>query len=428
VSARKTAVVEAVKAPLESAQTKLRADAIEQGIGAKLDLEVAKQYAEDMTKAANTAKLAALNNVDPETQVELDAAAETAREDMIKAARLLREAQQRLPITPTLVRGGDATPEALAKDLAAAGERMAIFDDEGQFFEVVAGLYNSGKPNTDLILKSYTESAKDVSRVGDGHLRLERPALTLGLAVQPDVIEKAMQQPQFVRRGLMARFVVVYAAARAGAVTGPPVDALVTAAYRTSIVELATELPRRVAERDGEPFALRFTAEAQEVFMAEANEMHSRTLSTEDAGLCGWLGKRPGWVARVSALIHFMTHGPDGVDKPIGVEAVEAAFRYAEAVTPHAARAFRAVADGDLALAEKFLDKLALLVRETGQRRHKLHQVSRGIYSVTTDALAPALALLVRLNWIAVEEIKPKNGGHPARWVILHPDAETVER
>ena len=112
-----------------------------------------------------------------------------------------------MPPVPRLV-ADDVTPEAAASLLAEQGGRLAVLSAEGGIFATLAGRY-SGTPNLEVFLKGHAGDLLVVDRKGRDHEYVEHPALTLGLAVQPEVLTDIAAMPGFRGRGLLAR--ILYA-------------------------------------------------------------------------------------------------------------------------------------------------------------------------------------------------------------------------
>jgi replicative DNA helicase len=100
----------------------------------------------------------------------------------------------------------DATPEALAGLLAAYG-RIALLSPEGDVFDQMAGRYNQAAgPNLGVYLKGHAGDLLKVDRRGRPPEYVDRPCLTIGITVQPDVLRGLADRPGFRGRGLLARF------------------------------------------------------------------------------------------------------------------------------------------------------------------------------------------------------------------------------
>ena len=93
-----------------------------------------------------------------------------------------------MPPVPRLV-ADDITPEAAASLLAEQGGRLAIITAEGGIFDIIAGRYSpKAIPNMDLWLKGHSGDPLRVDRKGRPPEHIPRPALTLGLMIQPQVL------------------------------------------------------------------------------------------------------------------------------------------------------------------------------------------------------------------------------------------------
>jgi Protein of unknown function (DUF3987) len=126
--------------------------------------------------------------------------------DRQQAAELAIEFdREQVPVVPRLV-VDDVTPERLAAMLAEHGGRLALLSAEGGLFEVAGGRYSDGVPNLDVLLKSHPGDDLRVDRVGRGPVHVRHPALTLGVAVQPEVIRELARKAVFRGSGLLARF------------------------------------------------------------------------------------------------------------------------------------------------------------------------------------------------------------------------------
>lgn len=100
----------------------------------------------------------------------------------------------------------DATPEAIVDKLATHDERLAVLSTEGGLFDIIAGRYSDKGANLDVYLKSWSADPIRVDRIGRGSTMLTQPILTIGLTVQPAVIEAIGKNPEMVGKGLSARF------------------------------------------------------------------------------------------------------------------------------------------------------------------------------------------------------------------------------
>lgn len=169
------------------------------------DAEQERRIQEGILRNAETAAMRAGSNEDRLL----------AREE----ARLQRTRLEAIdtPVLPRLL-AGDMTAEALTKLLAEQGGVLACLSAEGGLIDTLAGgRYSGGVPNLDAILQAHDGREPIlVDRKGGEPVRVDSPCLTLGLAVQPRVLERAGENRDAVGRGLLARFLYAVPQRRLG--------------------------------------------------------------------------------------------------------------------------------------------------------------------------------------------------------------------
>jgi replicative DNA helicase len=313
----------------------------------------------------------------------------------------------------------DATPERLAMLLAEQGGRIAVLSAEAALVGILAGRYSrDGAPSLDVVLKAHAGDALVVDRVGRETVRVDRPALTLGLAVQPEVIRNLVEIPGAAGRGLPQRFLFALPPSRAGMreVRDDAVPADLRAAFDVMVRRL---LARPVAAPGSEPPALRLDADARAAFRRFRESVERRIADAAGSDLViGWLSKLPGAVGRIAALLHVAEAAGRGADPAptIGRESVERAVRVGEYLLPHARAAF------SVAGADPGTEAAKLLLRwierhPTG--RFTERDALNGTRSLTIPAMRDvraALRLLDERNYVRpAPEPQPSSprGGRP---------------
>jgi hypothetical protein len=222
----------------------------------------------------------------------------------------------RVQVAPQLV-VDDVTPERLAAMLAEQGGRLAVLSAEGGLFELAGGRYSDGIPNLDVYLKAHPGDDLRVDRLGRGPVHVRKPALTLGLAVQPEVIRDLARKRGFRGTGLLARFFYSLPQSLVGRrqISPPAVPREVTAGYEALCSSLLT-LPEH-CEADGElaPLMIRFDADGRGALERFAAELETRLGSGGDlAAISDWSNKLVGGTARIAGLLHFAAHAPPAGD------------------------------------------------------------------------------------------------------------------
>ncbi|HMV48868.1 MAG TPA: DUF3987 domain-containing protein, partial [Blastocatellia bacterium] len=165
---------------------------------------------------------------------------------------------RKLPVLPKMV-VDDVTAEVLATILSEQDGRIALFSAEGGIFDTLAGRYANGTPNIDVLLKGHSGDDLRVDR-RDRSEHIEKPALTIGLAVQPEVLRGLIEKPGFRGRGLIGRFLYSMPDSTVGKRKIRPTAMTdeIRLAYRENIRRLAAVMPHTNGEGKTEPRLIRF--------------------------------------------------------------------------------------------------------------------------------------------------------------------------
>jgi hypothetical protein len=227
----------------------------------------------------------------------------------------ITEMESSLPEVPTAPRlwTQDITPERLGSLMAEQGERMALFSDEGGIFDTLAGRYNKGVPNLDLFLQAHAGAPVRVDRGSRPPVMLYRPALTLALAPQPDVLATLSDKPGFRGRGLLARILYGLPLSPIGfrKLNACPCSPTIEAAYSAGIERLLRLTPPTDEDAQWQPWRLTFDPNAYsswkdfqrsiEILMREGNKLYC---------LKDWGSKLAGAAARIAGVLHCVTVDP----------------------------------------------------------------------------------------------------------------------
>jgi hypothetical protein len=259
--------------------------------------------------------------------------AQAGQQEQAQAEAIARAAEASRLVVPPIPRWlvDDATPEALAGLLAVYG-RIALLSAEGDVFDQMAGRYNQAAgPNLGVYLKGHAGDLLKVDRRGRLPEYVERPCLTIGLAVQPEVLRGLAGRPGFGGRGLLARFLYslpqsLVGRRQAGA---PPVPQGVADRYTLELQALAASLA--VPAGDDGPALLTLEQETGELLLAFERELEPRLAANSGdlAHLAGWAAKLAGATCRLAGLLHLARHLRDGWTRPISADTFAAAARLA---------------------------------------------------------------------------------------------------
>ena len=393
---RKSAVYRALTAPLYAAERVLDESLSQR----RYEARVMRERMEELDRQARQAA------VKSGEAAELKAAAEAARE------------LDEFPVPETLqLITGDISPEECATILAAQGGRLAIMSAEGRIYDIITGRYSGGEPCLSPFLEGHAGDVLRVNRRGRYEV-IERPALTIGVCIQPAVLTWIAAKPRLRGQGMLARFLYSVPADLVG--TG-------RASRRRSHRQSETAMPARCGRwccrwlngMSRRILTLTTTARKAVVEYLAAVELRLRP-DGDLHGIRDWAAKLAGAVVRVAGLLHVAEHLSDGYARPVSEETMMRAVRIGDYYAAHARRAFGVMAaDPNLGLAQ---DAFGWLYPDGGPRvpfnqrdAHRRFQEREG-RATTAEEIGAALRLLEIHGYIRPLPPPPASprGGRPA--------------
>lgn len=329
---------------------------------------------------------------------------------------------------PPRLLAADTTPEGLVQLLGQQRGVMAVLSAEGGLFDTLAGgRYSSGMANLDAVLQAHDGREPIlVDRKGSPPIRVDRPCLTLGMAVQPQVLEAVGKSEAAVGRGFLARFLYSVPATRVGSrrVSRP-------------INERGSEDFEYVVERINEALGgdsedceyvslkvnLKFSSSSSEIFYSyrESLEPRRHPRTGDLAALAGWANKLDGQIARLAGLLQLIYNAehPQNPQNPteVGDDALIGALDLAEYLIGHATAAHLLMRGQALATSNHALQVLGWIQRSNTAdfTVRDAHQALRGRvdfqHPETVSAACQALAAAGHLRPIET----PREPGTPGR-------------
>ena len=311
-----------------------------------------------------------------------------------------------VPAPPRLV-ADDVTPEAVTSLLAEQAGRIAILSSEGGIFELMAGRYNEGRSNLDVYLKGHTGDEIRVDRKGRPPEQIARPAITVAVTIQPEVVRSLADHREFRGRGLLARFLFVLPRSRVGGreITPAPLRREVQGRYRDCILAIARNLA--VVE---DVIWLELTPRADELLTQFRRELEPKLGDLGELGhIADWANKLPGACARIAGLLHLAERFDNGWSVPISEDSMSAALAIGRYLITHALAAFDAMAaDPNLAAARHVLAWVRAGRLEVFSRRD-CYQALRSRFR-RVEELDPSLGVLQRHNYLREREAPETSG------------------
>ena len=412
---RKSAVQESMVAPLYGAEQSMSIAGEFEHLKKQDEFDLAKKMVDQLNKAAvNAAAKAAEPNATAEHKKAAKEAADAAKDAKAEMRAI------DVPAVPRLL-ADDATPEAVASLLAEHDGRIAIISAEGGIFDTIAGRY-ARTVNLDVFLKGHSGDRIRVDRQGRGPQYIPSPALTVGLMVQPRIIEAIAANRDFVGRGLLARFLYATPVSKVGFrnSAAAPVAATTEKQYEHWIKKLASEM----AGWSDDPMVLKLDPRAE----AEVRKLQDAVESTlvgegelaSPPSLTEWGGKFVGAVVRIAGLLHLGEHGEKlGRSYPIQPETIAAAERIGQYFKAAAINVF-ATMNGDPATADAMylLERVDRRVQDAGK---PVEVSARDLFTDSSRprfpnmaAMVPALTKLADHGYLIPVAVPKATGGRPA--------------
>lgn len=373
------------------------------------------EYEQQLLDAASVAipEAASLRRIASAHLVKVEKAAAAAKDEERQAleeeARTAARALERLEEpTPPRLFTDDATPEALATLLHQNKGRMAVLSAEGGIFDLMAGRYSAGIPNLDVFLKAHAGDPIRVDRRGRAPEFVNRPALTMGVAVQPFVLVKAAKLADFSGRGLFDRFLFAMPPGNVGyrETDPPPMRAEIRTTYSANLRALASAVEHGLT-------TLRLSEEAGSALSAWRTELEPRRRPDGDLGhIQGWSSKLDGATVRLAGLLHIASVYTRGLQVAVSSAVMAGAIDIARYFISHALAVFdRMGADSQVDGAQRIAEWAAKKQLMTFSKRD-CHVALRSHFKRAAE-LDPALTLLADHGWIRSIPA-PRRPGRPS--------------
>jgi hypothetical protein len=248
---------------------------------------------------------------------------------------------------------------------------LAIISDEGGVFEVLTGSRYADRLNLDVFLKSHSGNLIQVDRINRDPERINRPMMSLGLAVQPEVLRDIGKSKQMHGRGLLARFLWCVPTTMRGArqIDSPQVPEQIRQQYESGMRDLAN-----AARAQLEVHNIFLDDEANSVFMAYQETLEPRLADEgELEPVMEWASKLAGAVLRIAVLMACARE--HGIPAEVTYDDIITAIEFGEYLEAHAIRAFSIM--GIIPSAPE-RGKIVKAIREHGWSSFTMRDLSRG--------------------------------------------------
>ncbi len=403
-ASRKSAVFAFVKAPLNAYEQRRNTLLTPQIARALTHLDILNQRLKHAREEAVKAK-------SPLEQQKKEQEAMALTEEV-------RQFTESLPVLLRLV-ADDCTPEKLVRLMHEQGGHMGLLSPEGGVFDIMGGRYSDKGANLDIYLKGHAGDDYHYDRVGGGSLTLRAPTLTMGLAVQPEVLRGLMEKPGFRGRGLLGRFLYALPPDNIGYCHNRdiPLPETLAERYAAGVHRLLDLTPEPLGDGQTRPWLLQMEPEARERFQAYRNVVERELRAGEELGdITDWGGKLRGAIARIAGVLHLAATGD--VHGAVSLATMENAIRIGDYLMRHGLAAYEEMKTDDT------LDEARRLV-DWMQRKGLSRFTKRDVFNAhrsrfnTVADLDPVLCLLRDCHYLQLFDTPRSGPGQPASPIIL---------
>lgn len=350
--------------------------------------------------------------------------ANTTEEDRRDALAEIRRLEILMPVELIIPRLyiDDVTPERLQNLMSDNGERIAVISAEGGIFAVIAGLYNGGKSNINVILQSHAGDPVKVERQNRSVTML-KPALTFGLTVQPSIISDLAtgSMAKFRGNGMLARLLYCIPKSTVGnrdVTKRQPLSEQIKMEYHAMIYRLVSISPLSDESGKERPRLLTLTPDALKAWMLFSQYIESKQGQFgEFHSIQDWTGKLPGAALRIAGLCHVVEQGESVT--VINKATIEKVLDLAELLIVHAKAAFGMMGSDPVVSDAKFVLQWIIRNGTNSFHRSDLHKALHGKFP-RVDRLIPALKVLAERHIISEPQERP-TGRRPEIIYMVNP-------
>jgi hypothetical protein len=322
----------------------------------------------------------------------------------------------------------DVTSEKLVGLMKENNERMAILSSEGGLFETLSGRYHN-IPNLDVFLKGYTWDYLVVDRMHRSET-LQAPALTIGLFVQPTVLQGL--PARLVDRGLLGRFLYVNPESLRGRrnVVPKKVNSDIATHYFDNVQLL-------LSFETKEPITLSLDDQAEEIFLDYIQRFEYRLKGDlNQESMKSWTERLPGHLLRIASLIHIVEHlqndinSLDSLNNSVGVSTMQKILGAAEYFIEHAKKAFGCIKTDeeledakylwDILLGETKKEKVKSIIEEGEVKRQAIWKKTKGKFT-KAETLNRALYVLIERGYVRTKEKQNSGRGRTGTSIEINP-------
>lgn len=302
----------------------------------------------------------------------------------------------------------NCTSEALTSLLADNDGKISIISAEGGIFDILNGQYNSkSTASIDTFLKAHCGDTIRVDRKGRESEYIEKPTMTVLLAVQDTVLEGLMSNDIFRGKGLNARFLYCNPTSKLGTrnFKTEKISSIVEEEYKKLIYNLL-QLPNTE-----KPIILKLSAEANKELENFYNWIEPQLVDKLDF-MADWAGKLVGACLRIAGILHCMEYSNITYSCSVSINTMKKAIDISRYFLEHSKYAYMLMGtDKETQKAKYILKKLKK--REDlplKLKRNEIATLCRSKDIKNANDIIKALDILVENGYILELETEKREG------------------
>lgn len=340
----------------------------------------------------------------------------------IKLRELQEELEHFVDVKRVNLTADDTTPEKLATLMCENNGNMSIMSSEGGIIGILSGRYaKNGNANIDIFLKAWNGEYLKIDRQTKDSVHLPRPALSIGLSMQPCVLNSFIENKELRERGLCARFLYCTPPSKMGnrEYDSKSVNYKTYFLYYEKIHSLIS-LPYADEE---EPKKLTLAADAQKISKSFMQGLEKKLVGELDF-IKDWAGKWHGQISRIAGLLHIaenidMFAGEIPFYSEISKDTYQKAIILGEYYLKHAINIFGSCSENEeTATAVYLLEKIKKKgLRNIGKR--ELHQIVKGKLSMKD--YEKTLQKLEEHNYLRIDITTKDGAGRKGTEIVINP-------
>ena len=288
----------------------------------------------------------------------------------------------------------DCTSEALTSLLADNDGKISIMSAEGGIFNILNGQYSKAV-SIDTFLKAHCGDSIRVDRKGRESENIDKPTMTVLLAVQDIVLEGIMSNDTFKGRGLNARFLYCNPISTVGArkFNTDKFSKILEDEYNQLIYKLL-KIPNEEKTK-----ILKLSNEANKELEIFYNWLEPQ-LVDELEFMADWAGKLVGTCLRLAGILHCMEYSNITTGCLVSANTIKKAIEISKYFLEHSKYAYTLMgADKDTQKAKYILKKLEKQDKMS-LKRSEILSISRSANIKKVEDIFKALDILVEYGYV----------------------------